>query len=94
MSNILFTMILLLAFFTAQVSAESSSKLSFDAELSQFSYPFEVYSFSLESQNQSLSMRYMDVGNQKSNRVIVLLHGKNFSGYYWKRIAEDLIKVD
>ena len=86
-------MFLLLAFFTAQASAKSSSKLSFDAELSQFSYPFEVHSFALESQNQSLSMRYMDVGNQKSARVIVLLHGKNFSGYYWKRIAEDLIRV-
>jgi len=92
-SNFLFTMFLLLAFFTAQASAESSSKLSFDAELSQFSYPFEVHSFALESQNQSLSMRYMDVGNRKSARVIVLLHGKNFSGYYWKRIAEDLIRV-
>ena len=93
MSNILFSMFLLLTFFTTQVSAESSSELSFDEELSQFSYPFEVHSFALESQNQTLSMRYMDVGDQKSEKVIVLLHGKNFSGYYWKRIAEDLIRV-
>lgn len=93
MFNILFTMFLLLAFLTAQVSADSNNKLSFDAELSQFAYPFEVYSYALESQNQSLSMRYMDVGSHQSKKVIVLLHGKNFSGYYWERIVEDLIKT-
>jgi pimeloyl-ACP methyl ester carboxylesterase len=87
-------MFLLLPFLTAQVSAESSSKLSFDEELSQFSYPFEVHSFTLESQKQSLIMRYMDVGNHNSEKVIVLLHGKNFSGYYWERIAKDLIKMN
>lgn len=93
MSNLLFITLLSLVFFAGQVSAESSDKLRFDQELSQFTYPFEVHSFALASQNQSLSMQYMDVGNRKSEKVIVLLHGKNFSGYYWKRIAEDLIKI-
>ena len=83
MTNILFIIFLFLTFFTPLVSAQSSSKLSFDEELSQFSYPFEVQTFALESQNQSLSMRYMDIGDQNSEKVIVLLHGKNFSGYYW-----------
>lgn len=84
---------LLLSFFTAQISVASTNQLRFDAELSQFAYPFEVHRFALESQNQSLSMRYMDVGSQESEKVIVLLHGKNFSGYYWERIAEDLIQL-
>lgn len=85
-------MFLLLALSMEQVSADSRNILSFDKELSQFSYPFEVKSFPLTSQNQSLIMRYMDVGNQQSKKVIVLLHGKNFSGYYWERVAEDAIK--
>ena len=93
MSKIVFSIFLYLTFFAAQVTAEPDSKLSFYEELSQFSYPFEVHSFALESQNQSLSMRYMDIGDQHSDKAIVLLHGKNFSGYYWKRIAEDLIKA-
>jgi len=92
-STIKFTALLLLSLFATQVSADSSSKLSFDAELSQFPYPFKVDSFSLNSQNQSLAMRYMDVGDQQSKKVIVLLHGKNFSGYYWEAIANDLMKA-
>ena len=93
MFTIRYLIFLLLSFSTVQASAESSSQLSFDAELSQFAYPYEVHRFALESQNQSLSMRYMDVGDKKSEKVIVLLHGKNFSGYYWKGIAEDLIQL-
>ena len=37
-------------------------------------------------------MRYMDIGDKNADKVIVLLHGKNFSGYYWERIANDLLK--
>ena len=68
-----------------------SSKLTFDAELSNFNYPFNVKSFNLHSQNQSLKMRYMDVGDKKSSKVIVLLHGKNFAGFYWEKIAKELM---
>jgi pimeloyl-ACP methyl ester carboxylesterase len=34
----------------------------------------------------------MDVGDKDAQKVIVLLHGKNFSGYYWERVAKDLLK--
>ncbi|MDP0491800.1 MAG: alpha/beta hydrolase [Verrucomicrobiota bacterium JB023] len=72
-------------------SAEpSSSNLSYDKELSEFAYPFEVETFEFESQRQRLEMRYMDIGEESSDRVVVLLHGKNFSGYYWERVANDL----
>lgn len=36
-------------------------------------------------------MAYMDL-NKDSSKVALLLHGKNFSGYYWERIAKDLVK--
>ena len=65
--------------------------LVFDKELSQFQYPFEVKTFKLQSQRQSLKMRYMDVGDKKSVKVIVLLHGKNFAGFYWEKIAKELV---
>ena len=71
-------LILLNAF--SELSHAEKNILSFDAELSQFAYPFEVQSFSLATQNQALTMRYMDVGKKDADRVIVLLHGKNFSG--------------
>lgn len=65
---------------------------AFDKELSQFNYPFEVKTFSFNSQNQSLDMRYMDIGNKESQKIVTLLHGKNFSGFYWERIANDLVE--
>ena len=34
----------------------------------------------------------MDIGEKDAQKVIVLLHGKNFSGYYWERVATDLLK--
>jgi pimeloyl-ACP methyl ester carboxylesterase len=75
---------------TSQAFAESTVK--YNKELDGFKYPFEVNTFEFNSQNQDLKMRYMDVGDKDARKVIVLLHGKNFSGYYWERVAKDLLK--
>jgi len=75
---------------TSQIFAEGSVK--YNKELDGFEYPFQVNTFEFNSQNQDLKMRYMDVGDKDAQKVIVLLHGKNFSGYYWERIAKDLLK--
>ncbi|WFB37125.1 alpha/beta hydrolase [Kiritimatiellota bacterium B12222] len=59
--------------------------------LENFEYPFQVQTFSFESQQQPLEMIYMDlpaVGEPKG--TIVLLHGKNFSGAYWETTAQAL----
>lgn len=64
--------------------------VKYDQELNGYEYPFEVSTFHFNSQNQALKMRYMDIGDKNAQKVIVLLHGKNFSGYYWERIAKDL----
>lgn len=74
----------------AQGFAESPVK--YNKELDGFKYPFEVNTFKFNSQNQDLKMRYMDIGKKDAQKVIVLLHGKNFSGYYWERVAKDLLK--
>ncbi len=72
----------------------SSQKKSYNATLDNFNYPFQVKKFKFNSQNQDLNMAYMDIGNKKSENVIVLLHGKNFSGYYWESLATELMKND
>lgn len=76
------------------VSCSSTPKKGqevYDKELSAFKYPFPVKSFFFKSQKQNLKMAYMDL-NSFSRKVVVLLHGKNFSGFYWERIAHDLVK--
>ena len=70
----------------------AESPVKYNKELDGFKYPFEVNTFTFNSQNQDLKMRYMDIGEKDAQKVIVLLHGKNFSGYYWERVAKDLLK--
>jgi len=62
-----------------------------DATLSNYQYPYEVHFKELKSQNQTLRMAYMDVKSKTPNgKTIMLLHGKNFNGAYWKKTAKDL----
>lgn len=80
--------------FLALVSCATKKDNGFDKELSQFSYPYPVSRFSFQTQNQELQMSYMDVGDKSgSGKVIVLLHGKNFSGFYWKETMEFLVNA-
>jgi len=72
--------------------AFATSSVKYNKELDGFAYPFEVKTFNLNSQDKNLKMRYMDIGDQNAQKVIVLLHGKNFSGYYWERVAKHLLK--
>jgi len=59
--------------------------------LTNYDYPFEVHFMNFKSQNQDLKMAYMDVHPQKGNgKTVVLLHGKNFNGAYWKTTIEAL----
>lgn len=63
----------------------------FDARLSLYDYPFEVKTYAFEAQEQQLEMAYMDVAPAEANgKTVVLLHGKNFSGAYWKQTIDAL----
>ena len=58
---------------------------AFNADLSGYSYPFEVKTFAFSSQGQLLRMAYMDVVPDKANgQTVLLLHGKNFCAAYWE----------
>ena len=64
----------------------------FGIRLEQVRYPFPVNSLRLESQRESLEMAYMDIAPGAPNgRSVVLLHGKNFNGYYWESTAKSLL---
>lgn len=87
-SNILY----LLTLSCFAISCSSGINKVYDSRLSEYRYPYQVYEFTFSSQRQQLSMSYGDIGHKDSDKVVLLLHGKNFSGYYWNRVARDLVK--
>ena len=75
--------------FSLNASAEFQA---LDPELTNFSYPHFVSYFTQNIQKQDLKMAYMDISpKSKTNRVVVLLHGKNFSGNYWDKTITALV---
>ena len=68
--------------------------IALDPLLSNYDYPFPVKYISLKIQQGNYRMAYMDLRPQKANgSAVVLFHGKNFSGAYWKETAESLQKA-
>ena len=50
--------------------------------------PWPVKYIPLKIEGKDLRMAYMDVQPKKSNgQAALLLHGKNFNGYYWRQLA-------
>ncbi|WP_282133789.1 alpha/beta fold hydrolase [Cellulophaga baltica] len=85
---------LLLVILTTQLSNAQTDKLPWlDIELANYEYPFPIETLNLKVQNQELKMAYMDVTpNNYTGKNIVLLHGKNFNGAYWKTTIAALTK--
>jgi pimeloyl-ACP methyl ester carboxylesterase len=77
MKHILFTIILVHAILFSQGQ--------------DLTYPYPVQFISLTIEQKPVKMAYMDVkpamGNGKS---VLLLHGKNFNGFYWKDVISFL----
>lgn len=56
-------------------------------------YPYPVSEFRLDSQQQKLTMKYMDVHPEgEPQGVMMLLHGKNFTGAYWHQTIDYLLE--
>lgn len=65
--------------------------LILQASAQPVSYPHTVQFLSLPIEGQDVKMAYMDVQPQRPNgRTVLLLHGKNFNGYYWKDVISFL----
>lgn len=63
--------------------ADEPAPLSISLE--GYAYPYKVDFLPLTIEGQDLRMAYMDVKPQgKENGTVLLLHGKNFFGAYWK----------
>ncbi|SDB35317.1 Pimeloyl-ACP methyl ester carboxylesterase [Flavobacteriaceae bacterium MAR_2010_188] len=84
---------ILLGIFFSSVSAQQDQLKWLDIELNNYDYPYAVESLQLKIQNQELKMAYMDVKPSNYNgKNIILLHGKNFNGAYWKTTIDALSK--
>ncbi|MEP6675136.1 MAG: alpha/beta hydrolase [Ferruginibacter sp.] len=58
----------------------------------QVTYPYPLHYFQWKVENKIASVAYMDVKPSSSNgKTIILFHGKNFNGYYWKDIIPVLV---
>jgi pimeloyl-ACP methyl ester carboxylesterase len=83
---------LVLVFCSGCLFAQGEIPERFGARLEEVSYPFPVGLFGFESQGEALEMAYMDIAPEKPNgHIILLLHGKNFNGYYWETTARALL---
>ncbi|WP_159023554.1 alpha/beta fold hydrolase [Formosa sp. L2A11] len=85
---------LLIVVCTLQSTIAQTNNLEWlDLELSNYQYPYPVSTLELKIQEQDLKMAYMDVKPDNYNgKNIVLFHGKNFNGAYWKTTIEALTK--
>ena len=78
-------------FFIATHVGEAQVVTMEDSVLSNYKYPFPVQFIHLAIQNGDYKMAYMDVKPKHANgENVILLHGKNFTGAYWKETAEVL----
>jgi len=60
--------------------------------LEEYPYPWPVHLLPLVIEGQELRMAYMDVPplGVPNGRTVVLMHGKNFGGYYWRDVVQML----
>lgn len=78
---------------SSTIGFSQTARKVLDIHLTNYQYPFEVQYLNFKSQDKQLKMAYMDVKPGKSNgKSVVLLHGKNFNGAYWKTTIEALNK--
>jgi len=74
-----------------QATASSEPK-ALGIALEEYPYPWPVHFLPLTIEGQELRMAYMDVAPSEAanGQTVVLMHGKNFGGYYWRDVASAL----
>jgi len=57
-------------------------------------YPYPVNYFNINIEGQDVKMAYMDVKPAHPNgEAVILFHGKNFNGFYWKDVIPFLAEA-
>lgn len=88
-----FKQFFLLFFITATSFAQQDQLKWLDINLTNYEYPYPVHFITLNIQQQQLKMEYMDIKPDNYNgKNVLLLHGKNFNGAYWKTTIDALTK--
>jgi len=68
-----------------------SLTLLFSVNAQDVTYPYQINYFFPRIEGQSYKMAYMDEVSEKPNgNTVILFHGKNFNGYYWKDVINFL----
>ena len=72
------------------LQAQKADTLSITLE--SVKYAHSVKFFPIHTEGQDLRMAYMDIAPSRlaNGRTVVLLHGKNFGGYYWTDVINSL----
>jgi pimeloyl-ACP methyl ester carboxylesterase len=89
---------LLLYLFSSRVIAQDdpieSEYDTLSITLENVRYPHPIKFLSLEVGGQDVRMAYMDVRPKykPNGKTVLLFHGKNFGGYYWKNVINQLVK--
>ncbi|HSV12153.1 MAG TPA: alpha/beta hydrolase [Hanamia sp.] len=69
----------------------SVSALSFSQDVA---YPYPVSYFNVQIEGQNVKMAFMDVKPSTPNgETVILFHGKNFNGFYWKDVIPFLTQA-
>ncbi len=64
---------------------------SLSITLENVKYPYPVNFLPVKVEGQDIRMAYMDIKPANANgRAVILFHGKNFGGYYWKDVIAAL----
>jgi pimeloyl-ACP methyl ester carboxylesterase len=89
-ANLLFPCVvamMVLASLSATPAITSAAELQpLSISMEGYPYPYPVHLLPLNIQGQDLRMAYMDVKPESNwnGRTVMLLHGKNFFGSYWR----------
>ncbi|GAB3224762.1 alpha/beta hydrolase [Hymenobacter seoulensis] len=92
MSKFLFGLVFTLVLLASTAQAQTAAPASLNATLEGYEYPYPVKYLSLSLESQPVRMAYMEVaaGRKANGRTVVLLHGKNFFGAYWRETIKAL----
>jgi pimeloyl-ACP methyl ester carboxylesterase len=75
-----------------QQTTGSSEAKALGIALEEYPYPWPVHFLPFVIEGQDLRIAYMDVppSGPTNGQTVVLMHGKNFGGYYWRDVAQTL----
>jgi pimeloyl-ACP methyl ester carboxylesterase len=63
--------------------------ISFLSHGQTIKYPYPVQYFNTDVEGANVKMAYMDLKPATANgQTVILFHGKNFNGFYWKQVIE------